>query len=169
MKIFVEDKNLKGFKRHYNWFMELVDYMPEMKASMLVINTKFLMAQMHFEFEEYKKAQSLIEGLKVVFKTKELFLQVLECDLYLLAVNLSLVKDTKMADFSSAYDKVMDTAKVLGISLHGRSIGKLEWIIGGQLFAKSADFKKKALDVHFRKAYKELSPSKKMWELVSFL
>ena len=60
MKILVEDKNLKGFKRHYNWFMDLVGSMPEMKASMLVINTRFLMAQMHIEFEEYKKAQPLL-------------------------------------------------------------------------------------------------------------
>lgn len=74
-----------------------------------------------------------------------------------------------MADFSNAYDKVMETAKVLGLSLQGRSIGELEWIIGGILWAKEGDFKKKAIDVHIRKAYKELSPDKSLWDLVELM
>ena len=28
MKIYVEDKNLKEFKRRYNWFMSIADSMP---------------------------------------------------------------------------------------------------------------------------------------------
>ena len=50
MKVFVEDKNLKDFKGYYNWFMNIVESMPHLKGSMLVLNTMYLMAQVHFEF-----------------------------------------------------------------------------------------------------------------------
>jgi len=141
MRIFVEDKNLSDFKRRYNWFMSIAESMPQIKGSMLVLDTRYLMARTHFEFDEFKKAKALFEELKTVFKTKELFLQVFECDLYLLACNLSLEKEVKAAEFNSAYDKIMEAGKVPGLSLHGRSIGQLEKIIGEILWPKGTDFK----------------------------
>ena len=120
---------------------------------MLILKTKYLMGQMHFEFEEFKKAKMLFEEALNVFKAKELFQYILKCDFYLLACNLSLVKQTNLNEFCDAYSNVIKKAKVLDIPLNGRSIGKLEWIIGETLISKDGAFKKRGLDVHLRKGY----------------
>ena len=88
MRIFVEEKDLKSFTQYYNWFMSLIDKMPSMKNSLLVINTKYLMARMNLVFEDYEEAKPLIEEAMAEFKAREQFLQAIECELYLIAINM---------------------------------------------------------------------------------
>ena len=128
------------------------------------------MAEIHFEFEEHKKAKNLFEELKLIFKTKQLFLNVIKCDLYILACNLILDKQLNLNEFSNAYDDVMKKAKVLGLSLGGRSIGQLEWIIGQIMWSRNdKQFWERCVDIHIRKAYIELSPYKKADEFIKFM
>lgn len=80
-------------------------------------------------------------------------MKVIQCDLYLLAVRLADDATLNIDVFAKDYDKIMETAKVLGLALHGRDIGVLEWIIGELLWSKGDKFKKRALDIHLRKGY----------------
>ena len=75
----------------------------------------------------------------------------------------------KITDFNNEHDKIMEAGKILGLSLHSKSIGQLEWNIGEVLWSKGEDFKKRALDVHFRKAYAELSSFKEIDELLTLM
>lgn len=60
--------------------------MPEMKGKLIVTNTKYLMAMLLIEFEDYEEAKPLFEDVKKTFKEKEQFLKVIECDLFLIAL-----------------------------------------------------------------------------------
>lgn len=105
--------------------MSIVDDMPSMKGSLLISNTRYLMGQMYLEFEYYEEAKPLIEESKEIFKQKEQFLQVIECDLFLIAIELELNDDAVIEEFNHSYEKVMETAKVHGLDMQGRVQGEV--------------------------------------------
>ena len=57
--------------------MSLASQMPEMKGKLLITNTKYLMAMLLMEFEEYEESLELFEKVKQAFKEKEQFLSVI--------------------------------------------------------------------------------------------
>ena len=60
----------------------------------------------------------------------------------------------------------MGAAEVHGLVMRGRVIGEVEWKIAEKYWSKGDDkSQKKALDVHFRKAFRELSVTKDFEEL----
>lgn len=57
-----------------------------MKGKLLVTNTKYLMAKLLMEFGDFAEAKPIFEQVKKIFKEKEQFLNVIECDLFLMAL-----------------------------------------------------------------------------------
>ena len=80
---------------------------------------------MHIELYDYEEAKKILEEVKEVFKSKEQFLEMIECDLLLVAINLELDKKANIKEYSQAYQRVIEAAKVLGLNLdlQGRLIG----------------------------------------------
>ena len=97
--------------------------MPGMKGKLLVTNTKYLMATLLVEFEDYEEAKTLFEEVKKVFKEKEQFLKVIECDLFLIALKFYLKEGKNIEEFDKSYDNVMETAKVHGLQMEGKIYG----------------------------------------------
>lgn len=123
MYICEEEKNWKGLRLYYDWFMSLASEMPGLKGKLLITNTKYLMARLLMEFEEYEDAKPLFEEVKKIFKEKEQFLSVIECDLFLIALKFYLKDGKNIKEFDESYENVIETAKVHGLEMEGRVYG----------------------------------------------
>ena len=126
MKIFVEEKDLRNFRDYYETFMAIVNAKPALKNSIIVTQTNYLMGQLYLEFQYHEEAKPLIEESKQIFKQKEQFLHVIECDLYLIAIELELGDNAKIEQFSKSYEKLMEAAKVQGLVMQGRVFGEVQ-------------------------------------------
>ena len=75
------------------------------------------------EFQDYEDAKPIFEEVKKIFKEKEQFLSVVECDLFLIALKFYLKDQPNYKEFDKSYENVMESAKVHGLEMEGRVYG----------------------------------------------
>ena len=80
---------------------------------------------------DYEAARSGIEKIKDVFKEKEIYTRVVECEL--LTAELELMQDRNPDEFRKMYKKVLETAKAHAMEMRGPVIAESEWRIAKEL------------------------------------